>query len=342
MMSPGILFQQWFQQLNADVLFNPVIFFPLFFSILYMLKLSTSKKLNLPPSPPKLPIIGNILQVGKQPHRSFRTLSEKYGPVMLLHMGQTPSLVISSPEIARQVLLTHDAFIERPRIRVVETLFCGCTDIAFCPYGDYWRQAKKICVVELLTQKRVGAFQLVRELEVSRMIEEIRQLSQSGSAAALWEMFQTIANNIISRSVLGRVYERENGNKGFGELSKQAMDLIGAFCFKDFFPYLGWMDNLTGLTARLERISSELHNFLDDVIEEHLAMMADGDKPDSKKDFLDILLHLQQNGKLDIGLTQDNLKAILLCCTPFHRHAIHCRSSSKTCSVYQGLIINLR
>ncbi|XVF08819.1 hypothetical protein REPUB_Repub07fG0036300 [Reevesia pubescens] len=310
-MSPAILLQQWWQQFKETFVFNPV-FFPLLFSILYLFKLSRSRKLNFPPSPPKLPIIGNIHQVGKLPHRSFRNLSEKYGPLMLLHMGQTPALVVSSAEIAREILMTHDAFVERPQIRVVDTLFCGCTDIAFCPYGDYWRQAKKICVLELLTQRRVRMFQLVREQEVSRMVEDIRQLCHSGSAVALGEMFETIANNIISRSVLGRVYEREDGNNGFGELSRRAMDLIGAFCFKDFFPFLGWMDILTGLTSKLETVSSELHDFLDEVIEEHLAMMNDDDDKSDKKDFVGILLHLQMNGMLDIDLTQENLKAILL------------------------------
>ncbi|EOY22275.1 Cytochrome P450 [Theobroma cacao] len=306
-MSPAIMLKQY----NATVLLNPVLFLPLLFSILYLIKLLRSSKLKLPPSPPKLPIIGNIHQVGKLPHRSFRTLSEKYGPLMLLHMGQTPTLVVSSAEIAREIMMAHDAFTERPRIRVADTLFCGCTDIAFCPYGDYWRQAKKICVLELLTQRRVRMFQLVREQEVSRMVENIRQSCHSGSSIGLCEMFETIANNIISRSVLGRVYEREDGNKSFGELSRRAMDLLGSFCFRDFFPSLGWMDVLTGLTAKLERISSELHTFLDQVIEEHLVLMNDDDKSDNK-DFVDILLHLQQDGMLDIGLTQENLKAIVL------------------------------
>ncbi|XVE56699.1 hypothetical protein DITRI_Ditri04bG0031700 [Diplodiscus trichospermus] len=305
------MLQQFWREFDATVMFNPALFFPLLFFLVYLFKLSRGRKLNFPPSPPKLPIIGNIHQVGKLPHRSFRTLSEKYGPLMLLHLGQTPTLVVSSAEIAKEILTTHDAFIGRPQIRVADALFFGCTDVAFCTYGDYWRQAKKICVLELLTQRRVRTFQLVREQEVSRMIENIRQSCQSGCAIALEEKFETIANNIISRSVLGRVYKREDGNKGFGELSRSAMDLFGAFCFKDFFPSLGWMDVLTGLTSKLEKVSSELHNFLDEVIEEHLVMMNDDDKSENK-DFVDILLHLQLDGMLDIDLTQQNLKAILL------------------------------
>ncbi|TYG76669.1 hypothetical protein ES288_D03G131800v1 [Gossypium darwinii] len=314
-MNPTMLLQQWWQLFNSTDVFNPLTLVPLLLTISFLFKLLGTWKLNLPPSPPKLPIIGNIHQVGKSPHRSFRALSEKYGPLMLLHMGQTPTLVVSSSEIGKEIMVAHDVFVERPQIRVAHTLFCGCTDIAFSAYGDYWRQAKKICVLELLTQKRVRMFQLVREQEVSRMVENVRQCCHNGSEIVVCEMLETIANNIISRSVLGRVYDREDGNKGFGELSRKAMDLIGSFCFEDFFPNLGWIDVLTGLTSELERVSSELHAFLDQVIEDHLAMMNedddDGDTSENK-DFVDILLRLQLDGKLDISLTQDNLKAIIL------------------------------
>lgn len=309
-----MLLQQWWQLFNSIDVFNPLTLVPLLLTISFLFKLLTTWKLSLPPSPPKLPIIGNIHQVGKLPHRSFRALSEKYGPLMLLHIGQTPTLVVSSAEIGKEILVAHDVFVERPQIRVAHTLFCGCTDIAFSGYGDYWRQAKKICVLELLTQKRVRMFQRVREQEVSRMVENVRQCCHNGSEIAVCEMFESIANNIISRSVLGRVYEREDGNKGFGGLSRKAMDLIGSFCFEDFFPHLGWVDVLTGLTSELERVSNELHDFLDQVIEDHLAMMNEGDDDDTSenKDFVDILLRLQLDGKLDISLTQDNLKAIIL------------------------------
>ncbi|KAK1565298.1 hypothetical protein Q3G72_023557 [Acer saccharum] len=142
------------------------------------------------------------------------------------------------------------------------------------------------------------------------MVAKIRLSSLSGAAVDLTEMFDAISNNIISKSALGRVYEGE-GNKNFAALSKTVMELTGAFCFEDLFPFFGWIDNLTGLAAKLKSTCTALHNFFDQVIEEHQVSRSHDDKHE-KKDLVDLLLHLQKDGGLGIELTHESIKGILL------------------------------
>lgn len=66
-----------------------------------------------PPGPPRClgwPIIGLLHIIGKAPHLSLATLSRVYGPVMSLRLGSLTTVVISSPEAAREVLRTLDHF----------------------------------------------------------------------------------------------------------------------------------------------------------------------------------------------------------------------------------------
>ncbi|GKV33827.1 hypothetical protein SLEP1_g42279 [Rubroshorea leprosula] len=157
--------------------------FLLLFSLPLYLKLRRASKLNLPPSPPKLPILGNLHQLGKLPHRSLLALSHKYGPLMFLHIGQSPTLVVSSAEMAREIMKNHDVvFSSRPNSMAAEILFYGRTDIGFAPYGEYWRQLRKICVLQLLSIKRVQSFQFVREEEVTVLIDKLRSAALERSS----------------------------------------------------------------------------------------------------------------------------------------------------------------
>nr|CAD1820057.1 unnamed protein product [Ananas comosus var. bracteatus] len=123
--------------------------------------------LNLPPGPTPLPVIGNLHQLGRRPHLSLRRLALAYGPVLRLTLGAVPTVVVSSARAAREVLRTHDlALCSRPQTYAARHLFYGCTDIAFAPYGAYWRHVRKLCILELLSARRVEAFAPARAAEV--------------------------------------------------------------------------------------------------------------------------------------------------------------------------------
>ncbi|KAF7838256.1 cytochrome P450 71A1-like [Senna tora] len=293
--------------------------FCFFIIALFLIKLrhgrrttKSSNFINLPPSPPKLPFIGNLHQLGSLPHHSFRSLSQKYGPIMFLQLGQSPTVVLSSPEFASEVMKTHDlAFADRPQGTAPKILLYGCTDVGFAPYGEMWREKKKVCVNELLSLKRVQSFKEIREEEAGELVKKIRDEAE---CVNLSELLITTSNDIVCKCVFGGKFNTE-GNRRMGELARKVMINIQAFCVGDYFPSLGWVDVVCGRVSKLKALFGELDEFFDQIIEEHRMGLKKKKKDDDdadRKSFVDILLHLQENGMLDYEFTQDDLKSIIM------------------------------
>ncbi|GMN70436.1 hypothetical protein TIFTF001_039479 [Ficus carica] len=231
---------------------------------------------------------------------------------MFLNLGQVPTLVVSSPDLVTEIVNTHDVvFSSRPKTTATEILFYGNNNIGFAPYGEYWRQARRICVTELLSLKRVQSFQFVREEEVEVLVDRVRKASLGEETTInLSQMLIEASNNIMSRCILGQSYKAEDGSiSKVGELSKRLSEELMAFCVGDFFPSLKWVDVLRGFVARLRSTFRELDAFNNRLVQEHKTMKSSPNYDGSEmKDFVEVLLRLQEDGKLDFELTQDQLK----------------------------------
>lgn len=279
------------------------------FQLIYT-KTSSKVKLKLPPNPPKLPIIGNLHQLGSMPHLALRHLAQKYGPIIHLQLGEVPTVVISSARLAKEALKTHDlALSSRPQLFSAKHLFYNCTNVVFSPYGPYWRSIRKICILELLSTKRVQSYSYVREEEAARLVRRIAE-SYPGTTN-LSKFLGLYANDVLCRVVLGRDFT-EGGDYDrydFRKMLEEYQELLGGFSIGDFFPSFEFLHTVTGMKSRLERTFKSFDKFFDEVIKEHL----DPEREKGEhKDLVDVLLEIQMNGSAEMPLTMDNVKAIML------------------------------
>ncbi|KAL5718050.1 hypothetical protein ACHQM5_010989 [Ranunculus cassubicifolius] len=308
----GIL--QWLGCEKASLLNHPfslsLLFLPSLLILLWLNGILARSKFKFPPSPPRLPLIGHLHCLGTLPHRSLQTLSHKYGPLMLLRFGSTPTLVVSSADMGREIMKTHDAvFSSRPVTTAVKEFVYGGKDVVFAPSGEYWRQMRKICVTDLLSVKRVQSFQYVRDEEVTIMVSKIKESCISKKDVNLRDLTAAVTNNIISRVTAGGSLEKKNGAK----LMKEVVDHFGGFSVEDLFPSLGWVDVLTGLTGRMRKTSKAANLLLDEVIEEHLmAREKDANAKNDRKDLVDLLLEWENNTTLGIEFTRENIRSVIL------------------------------
>ncbi len=237
---------------------------------------------------------------------------------MQLQMGEVLAIVISSPKLAKEVLNTHDpAFANRASTVAVEALTYDNSSMIFAPYGDYWKQMRKICVVELLSTKRVQSFRTIREEEVRNVIESI-YLSEGSLPINLSEKIFSSSYSIASRAAFGKKCKYE---KEFISLIKVSSFLSGGFHVPDLFPSLKFLSFLTGMKSKLEKLHKSIDRILNDILNEHKmkrsATSASKHKPDvgdhhDDLDLVDVLLQLQETGELEFNITSNHIKAITL------------------------------
>ncbi|KAL4559745.1 hypothetical protein LXL04_031890 [Taraxacum kok-saghyz] len=287
----------------------PMIIVPLSFILHKNLTSSATKThKNQPPSPRKLPIIGNLHQLGSKPHRFLQALTQTHGPLVLIQLGSVPVLVASSPESAREILKTHDAvFASRPILKIPDTLTYGSKSIAFSPYGEYWRQVRSIAVLALLSSRRVQSFKKVREEETRFMIDKIGE--SCGSVFDLGELLNSLTNNVVCRVALGRTYHGTNVN----DLLARFAYLLGAFSVGNYIPWMSWVDRLSGLEGRTQKIAKEFDDVLEVALEEHInkKRVVEGEN-DESHDLIDILLDAQRENTTSFTLHRDIIKAVIM------------------------------
>ncbi|KDP26737.1 hypothetical protein JCGZ_17895 [Jatropha curcas] len=269
----------------------------------------TRSEMNLPSPKGRLPIIGHLHLLTDMPHHTFSEFSNKLGPLFYLQLGQISTVVINSAHFARLVLKTHDhAFANRPQLISAQYLSFGCSDVTFSPYGAYWRQARKICVTELLSAKRVSSFQRVRDEEVNRLLAAV--LAQSGKEVDMSKLLFNLANDILCRVAFGRRFIEEGKEGKMVNVLTETQALFAGFCIGDFFPDWEWVNSVSGYKKRLMKNLEDLRAVCDDIIEEHLKKKMESD--DEKEDFVDVLLRVQKREDLEVPISDDNLKALVL------------------------------
>ncbi|KAM3250751.1 cytochrome 71D7 [Capsicum annuum] len=276
-------------------------------------KNSNSQTKKLPPGPWKLPFIGSMHHMaGGLPHRVLRDLAKKYGPLMHLQLGEVSAVVVTSSELAKQILKTHDlAFASRPKLSAMDIICYDSRDIVFSPYGEYWRQMRKICVMELLSAKNVRSFSSIRHEEVNRLIESIRSSSSSGDLINFTERVIWFTSSMICRSAFGQVLKEQDE---FIKLIGEVVSLAGGFDVADIFPSYKFLHSLSPAKQTLLDAHRKVDAIVEDVINEHKKNLENHNSDDALggEDLVDVLLRLMKDRNLQFPITNDNIKAIIV------------------------------
>nr|BAM68820.1 putative cytochrome P450 monooxygenase CYP71AV11v1 [Artemisia capillaris] len=285
--------------LTSSIALATIVFF-----VIYKFTTRSKSTKNSLPEPWRLPIIGHMHHlIGTIPHRGLMDLARKYGSLMHLQLGEVSAIVVSSPKAAKEIFTTYDiTFGNRPETLSGEIIGYHNTDIVFAPYGEYWRQVRKICTLDLLSAKKVKSYQSLREEECWNLVQEIKASGSGRPVNPSENIFKLIAM-IFCRAAFGKGIKE---HKEFTENVKEMLKETGGMDVADIFPSKKFLHHLSGKRARLTSIHKKLDNIINNVVAEHNVKTASK----TNETLLDVLLRLKDSAEFQ--LTADNVKAIIV------------------------------
>nr|POF19669.1 cytochrome p450 81e8 [Quercus suber] len=278
------------------LLFSSLTLFLLFIAFKFILKTRRRAK-HLPPSPPSLPIIGHLHLVKKPLHRTFQALSQKYGNLFSLQFGTQPVVIVSSPSAVEECFTKNDIVLaNRPPFILGKHLGYNNTTLVQSPYGDHWRNLRRISALEIFSNTRLNKFLGIRSDEVKHLLLNLSRNSLHGFAKVeLQSMLLEMTFNNIMRMVAGKRYygygkdvKDEEEARQFRQIMKEAFSYGGASNPAEFVPILRWMD-YGGLEKRLKNLSKRTDAFLQGLIDEHRR------KEEEDNTMIDHMLSLQKS-----------------------------------------------
>nr|H2DH19.1 RecName: Full=Cytochrome P450 CYP71D312 [Panax ginseng]AEY75216.1 cytochrome P450 CYP71D312 [Panax ginseng] len=241
----------------------------------------------------------------------LRDLALKHGPLMHLQLGEISAVVVSSARVAKEVLKTHDiAFADRPKLVSTKILLRNEKDLVMSIYGDYWRQMRKLCTVELLNTNKVSFFRSIREEEVWRLVQSIQ--SSLESPINLSKRFSAFTNAVTCIATIGK---RSQLQDELVQVIEDIASLAGGFDVSDLFPSIKLLHVLSGMRPKLQTIRKKLDNIFDNIILEHKENRNRTNKGyglTGEEDLVDVLLSVQERGGFEFPVTTDDIYGLIL------------------------------
>ncbi|KAK8947991.1 Cytochrome P450 89A9 [Platanthera guangdongensis] len=176
------------KQSEKFYLFIIIIIIALLFSTKPSFLLRPSKKSNLPPGPPSIPVIGNLLWLRHFPSLStiealLRNLRPHLGPIITLHIGSRPSIYITDRFLSHKALIElGSVFSTRPpRPPTGRFLNSDVLNITFSPYGSIWRLLRRNLTTEILQPAKLHLFSHERSWILGLLLRRLHAKSQESS-----------------------------------------------------------------------------------------------------------------------------------------------------------------
>ncbi|XP_030502978.2 (S)-N-methylcoclaurine 3'-hydroxylase isozyme 1 [Cannabis sativa] len=293
-MSPLILS---FPEISTFLLLIPPL------TIIFLVYNYSLKSPPLPPGPFRWPIVGNLFQIGPNPHMTLARFAKIYGPDLFsFKLGTKLVIVGSTPAAAMAILKTHDRSLCARFVPHVAPSKCqkkydstiGWVDEC----NESWKNLRSFTRTELFSGKAINSQALIRDKKVNETVNHVAKHMQGKEVKvreiAFGAVLNMMGNILVSKDMIEQSNESLKGE--LCEIMNKITDVASSPNISDFYPILGPFD-LQNLQKRSMELFDRSCQLWEAIVKERKASETSSPSP---PDFLDSLI---QNGHstLDIN-----------------------------------------
>nr|XP_043607990.1 demethylepipodophyllotoxin synthase-like [Erigeron canadensis] len=288
-----------------DLIVSLVTLIASIFCIMLFSRINKGPRKTAPEVGGSWPIIGHLhLLTGSKvpPHKLFGSMADKFGPIFTIKFGVHRTLVVSNSEVAKECLTTNDrVFSSRSKAMATEVMGHNSAMFAFAPSGPYWREIRKLIVLEMGSPRRLRMLEQIRVSELKSSIRDMYAKWKENKGPVntvmieMKEWFGDLTENMIMKMMFGNQISRGEQIKEdqFRKCVHRLTELMVANVPSDVIPGLRWLD-IGGYEKKMKETAKEMDDIFHSWLEDHKNKMSS-----------------TQNAKEDEGKDQVLLAALL-------------------------------
>ncbi|NXI65579.1 CP1A4 protein, partial [Anseranas semipalmata] len=253
--------------------------FCLVFLLAQSLRQRVPKGLKSPPGPRGFPILGNVLELRKDPHLVLTRLSQKYGDVMEVAIGTQPVLVLSGLDTLRQALVKQgEDFMGRPNLYSFKYISNG-QSLAFSPdAGEVWKARRKLAQNALktfsITTSPTSPSTCLLEEHISKeaeyLVTKFLQLMEEKKSFDPCRYLVVSVANVICTLCFGKRYDHNDQELlSLVNVSNEFGDVAASGNPSDFIPLLRYLPSRT--MEAFKDINRRFNLFIEKIVQDHYA-----------------------------------------------------------------------
>ncbi|XP_075057382.1 cytochrome P450 2K4-like [Mixophyes fleayi] len=264
---------------------------------------------NFPPGPKPLPFIGNMLIFNtKKPYETFKQLSQKYGSVFTIHIGEEKMVVLTGYETVKDALVNHaDEFSERAKVPLFHDILKG-HGVVFS-HGENWK------VMRRFTLSTLRDFGMGRKTIENRISEESDCLvkhinSYKGKPFDNNMIINAAVANIIVSILIGHRFDYEDAKLlRLMKIINENMKLAGSPMSLLYNTYPTVMRWFPGFYKTVANNVEEMQRFISETFTARKKQLDVNDQ----RSLIDTFLVKQQEEKPgpELYFTNENLKVLV-------------------------------